>query len=108
MVNHVWEASREAAKQIEALGDEIFRLAQPLLSGEHPAVQGGALANLVALWLASHGIPDDIPATRAMRAALLENFLHAVKRLLPICAEELGTPHDPIEPDPGPETFRWQ
>ena len=92
---------------IEALIKKVMPVIAPILAGHHPDIQGGVLADLVATWLAGHGVADSVPRTRALRAALFANFLLLVERLVPICAEELGTPHDPIEPDPGPGPFRW-
>jgi hypothetical protein len=88
---------REAAEAIEVLSKRILPIVQHL-AGQHPSVQGGALANLVATWLGGYDAAHDVVRTRDLRTKLLADFLMAVDRLVPICAEELGTPHDPIDP----------
>lgn len=55
-----------------------IKLAQeihPLLAGHHPAVQGAALADLLAMWLAGHDAD--------LRDALLENHIERVIELVP-------------------------
>jgi hypothetical protein len=54
----------------------------PLLAGQHPAVQGAALADLLATWLA--GFEPDV------REALLDNHVHTVRELVPINAAQMG------------------
>ena len=86
--------------EIQALCDKLFPVVSPLLANQHPSVQGGALADLVATWIAGHFVQGYVPATRGLRAALLSDFLMSVERLVPVCAEEIGAPHDPITFDP--------
>lgn len=49
------------------------------LQGHHPGVQGGALADLVATWLAGHS-PED------SREKVLAEWLKAVRLLVPVNA----------------------
>ena len=54
----------------------IAQRIHPILAGHHPAVQGAALADLLATWLA--GFDPDI------REALLDNHIHTVRELVPV------------------------
>ena len=54
---------------------------KPLLAGHHPAIQGGALAELLALWLAGHH-PDT-------RDDLLGLHIDAVRELVPFAEREI-------------------
>jgi hypothetical protein len=96
-----------AARDVIALGERVTTLVRPLLAGRHPAVQGGVLAQLVATWLAGHAVLGNVDGTRGLRAQLLADFLIAVERLVPLHADELGTPHDPIDTT-GPDPFKRQ
>ena len=71
------------AKLIEAL--------KPVLAGHPPEVQGAALADCLAMWLAGHHVPGDEDATRSMRAELLANHCFAVRNLVPVNAKIIGT-----------------
>ena len=94
---------------IEALTAKIWPIVAPFLRGQHPVAQGGALAEIVATWLAGHITAGDLAATRAMRNELLAEFIMTVEHLVPICAEEMGTPHDPIVPlMPDTDPYRRQ
>jgi hypothetical protein len=79
-----------------ALSKKLSPLFQQQLVHQHPAVQAGVLCDLVALWLAGHFIEDSVAETRRLRAELLTDFLITIERLVPICAADIGTPHDPI------------
>ena len=64
---------------------------KPLLAGVAPGIQGAALADCLALWLASHYIPGNENSTRTMRAELLANHCSFVRELVPIHARMMGT-----------------
>jgi hypothetical protein len=55
-----------------------------LLAGHDPEVQGAALADLLALWLAGHIAPGDKKATDEVRRLLLDAHVKAVLELVPI------------------------
>jgi hypothetical protein len=57
---------------------------RPLFAGNDPDVQGAALADLVAIWIAGHIVPDDPQATEAMRGKFLELHVETVRRLIPV------------------------
>ena len=98
-------------KEIQALSEQVTSASSPLLAGQHPVAQGAALADLVATWLASHACTSGVAGTRKLRQQLLSDFIIAVETLVPVCAEELGTPHDPMRPiadNDEPELFRRQ
>jgi hypothetical protein len=63
---------------------ELVEAIKPILVGEKPAVQGAALADLLAMWLAGHVSVGDPTATEAMRESALELHLMAVRGLIPI------------------------
>ena len=58
----------------EAVG--IAARCHPLLAGHHPAIQGAALADLLATWLAGHDAD--------LREAMLDAHIHIVRELVPI------------------------
>lgn len=55
---------------------------RPMLAGYHPAEQGAALADLLAIWLAGH--PAEI------REALLKMHVDKVRELVPVNVEAKG------------------
>lgn len=62
-----------------------------VLRGHSAAVQGAALADLLAIWLAGHDVPGDEDATRTMRAELLALHCGSVRELVPVNAKIIGT-----------------
>jgi hemerythrin len=67
--------------------DEAMALVQTigsLLVGKDPDVQGAALADLLAMWLAGHVQLGDPEQTKRMREKLLEMHIEAVKALIDI------------------------
>ena len=70
------------AKAVQALVRKIA----PLLKGKPPEVQGAALADLLAMWLAGHLDRSDPEGekTALLREATLELHLMAVRALIPI------------------------
>lgn len=67
------------AKVTAGLVEEI----RPLLGGYHPATQGSALADLLAIWLAGH--PPEY------RKLLLKMHIEMVRELIPENARIMGT-----------------
>jgi len=70
------------AKAVQALVKKMM----PLLKGKPPEVQGAALADLLAMWLAGHLDRSDPEGekTALLREATLELHLMAVRALIPI------------------------
>jgi hypothetical protein len=67
------------------------------LAGRGPMVQGGALADLVSMFIAGHVVLGDPTATYQMREVELELFFHAVRALVAPSAQKMGTivtPHE--------------
>lgn len=62
-----------------------------ILAGRRPEVQGVVLADLLAMWLASHHVAGDSDATREMRAELLAEHCGMVRQLTAVNAEIIGT-----------------
>jgi hypothetical protein len=55
----------------------------PILAGHHPGIQGAALADLLAIWLAGH--PPEV------REGLLTFHIAQVRQLIAVNAAALGT-----------------
>lgn len=82
--------NRGASEQSRAVARLVERI-KPILAGQPPEVQGAALADLLAIWLAGH-VYENLPgATDAMREALLLAHIEQVRALVPINAKVLGT-----------------
>lgn len=68
---------------------DLVEKIRPLLAGHDPRIQGAALADLLAIWLAGHVI-----ATPEDRDALLALHIEYVRQLVPInqaiLAKQLG------------------
>jgi len=71
------DAARVA--EIEAIVAAI----RPLLAGKPPEIQGAALADLLATWLAGY-VAGDEGKTDDLRERLLQHHLRTVRRLLPV------------------------
>jgi hypothetical protein len=67
---------------------DLVERIRPILAGNHPAVQGAAMADLVAIWLAGH------PAE--FREQLLALHVDKVRALVPpnVAAMTRGIEHD--------------
>lgn len=65
---------------------------RPLLAGKPAEVQGAALADLLAMWLAGHIMPDDPEGTRELRETILAGHIDAVRELIPVNAKAMGLP----------------
>jgi hypothetical protein len=76
---------REAEEQIDAVVEEI----KPHLANRHPAVQGAALANLLAIFLVGHRIEGDSEATHELRMQCIEMHMKAVAEYIPIYEAEM-------------------
>jgi hypothetical protein len=72
--------TKKDTKDVEAL----LLAVTPLFAGKSPQVQGRALADLLALWLAGHVVRGDPEGTKYVREALLDAHLEKVWRLVPI------------------------
>jgi hypothetical protein len=83
---------RDKAKRYRtavAQADEVMALVEavrPLFKGKAPEVQGAALADLLAMWLAGHFDANDpeSAATEQIRETMLELHLRAVRDLIPV------------------------
>ena len=69
---------REDANKVHELVDAI----RPLLAGNKAEVAGAALADLLAMWLASHVNTDDEDETRRIREVLLNAHIAAARALI--------------------------
>jgi len=57
---------------------------KPLLAGRHPGVQGAALAELVALWVAGHA--------PMIRDTIVRGHIEVIDKLVPLAERELFGP----------------
>ena len=62
----------------------LSRAIMPLLAGKGASVQGAALADLLALWLAGHFIHGDPEQTKALREEILAMHIAIVRDLIEI------------------------
>jgi hypothetical protein len=67
----------------DEIGPIVERI-RPLLAGHSPEVQGAVLADLLAIFLAAHGVDDPDPAVEALREEILRLHIDAVRALIPI------------------------
>jgi hypothetical protein len=70
-------ASEQADEAIE-----LARVISLLLAGRAQDVQGAALADLLAMWLAGHVIRGDPKKTAGLREVMLQAHLKAVRALI--------------------------
>jgi len=78
----VGKTTEAEAKEAQALVAEVSRH----FAGKSGTVQGAALADLLALWLAGHVSRDDPEGKNStlVREKMLELHLEAVRRLIPV------------------------
>jgi hypothetical protein len=69
----------------------IVERIRPILAGHPAPIQGAALADCVAIWLAGHHVEGDEDRTRTLRAHLLADLCHTIRRLVPVNAKIMGT-----------------
>ena len=72
------------------IADRVEKI-RPLLAGLGNLVQGAILGDLVAMWVAGHGVRGDSTATTELRNELLAGHLDLVRKLIPENARFLGT-----------------
>lgn len=71
--------------------EQLVERAKPIFAGQPFEIIGAALADLVAIWLASHVYRDMPGTTDAMREGLLADLVDTVRKLVPVNAAILGT-----------------
>lgn len=79
------------AHDLKAEATRALQLAEsikPLLAGIGPGLQGAALAELVATWIAGYRVEGNDRATAALREAMLLSWLDALRRLVAIGVDE--------------------
>jgi hypothetical protein len=70
-----------AANEAEAIVAQV----RPFFAGHDPGVQGAALADLLAIWLAGFQTPDGTPEQiHAFRQQMLEMHIEQMWQLVPI------------------------
>lgn len=67
----------ETIRQSDALVERM----RPILAGQNPEVQGAAIAQLVAIFIAGHAPP--------MRESARKLLMDCAEGLVPICVEEM-------------------
>lgn len=73
------------ASEGSRLGQEMWAL----LEGQDSGVQGVALGDCVATWIASHRIDGDPEAQNALRFQLLQNLVSFVSDMLAVADAEI-------------------
>lgn len=73
------------AQEVEALVQRM----RPLLAGRASQVQGAALADLLAIFVAGHIIKGDPGKTQAMRERLLTLHIDVVRQLVDVNSETI-------------------
>jgi len=79
--------SIKAAMSDEEDADEVMALVKavrPLFAGKPVHVQGAALADLLAMWLAGHVLLGDPKETKRMREHMLRLHVTGVRALIDI------------------------
>lgn len=77
-------------QDVAKIGPLVERI-RTVLAGHPPMIQGAALSDCLAIWLAGHHVEGDEDATRSLRAALLANHCYTVRQLVPVNAKMIGT-----------------
>ncbi len=85
-----WNAGPQPLGDHDGIKAIVTALSRHLV-GLRPEIQGAALADLLAMWLAGHHIKGDEHATRELRAKLLAMHCHTVRELFPVNARAIGT-----------------
>jgi len=68
------------AAEVEAIVNRM----RPALAGHPSPIQGAALADLLAIWLAGHIVPGKPAETKAARERLLKMHVEMVRKLIPV------------------------
>lgn len=82
--------------EVEGVTREVNRLVDrvaPLLAGQPSEIQGAALADMLAIWLAGHIVYGDKRGTDRLRERLLREHLRAVRALVPVNAKAIHDDH---------------
>jgi hypothetical protein len=80
-----------AMSDVAAIGALVDSI-KPYLADKPAMMQGAALAELLAIWLAGQMIENDPQATHELREKILQAHLEKVRELIPINARLLGAP----------------
>ena len=70
---------------------ELIADARPVFAGRPAAIQGGALADLTAMWLAGHVMSGDRAGTIKLRQEILANHITMIRKLIEINERMMGT-----------------
>ena len=73
--------------------EAIVNAVRPLLAGKSSPIQGAALADLLAIWLAGHFATGNQRATAAIRERLLKEHIETVRKLIPLNEEAILLGH---------------
>jgi hypothetical protein len=77
------------ARTAAVLSQELCEKIAPILGGHDPAVQSAALADLTAMWLAGHFVPDNVAGTKQLRKELLREHVKLIRDLVPLNEQKL-------------------
>jgi hypothetical protein len=74
----------------EPLVDQILAVVEPMLKGRGAALQGYIVAELAAVFIASHKVIGDDAATQMLRGQIFDEWASLVSDLVPVVARQRG------------------
>jgi hypothetical protein len=77
------------SKEAAILSQELCEKIAPILGGNDPAVQSAALADLSAMWIAGHFVPNSVSGTKQLRNQLLREHVKLIRDLVPLNEQKL-------------------
>jgi hypothetical protein len=80
-----------------AIGD-LVEYIKPLIAGKPSEIVGGALADLAAIWIAGHVVPNDPIMTSRLRAEILATHVRFIAELVALNAKMIGAELAASEP----------
>lgn len=86
-----WREMANDTKAQEEAVDRLFQRARRIFAGKPPDITGAVLAELVALWIASH-VTDEKAWTNEVRDRLLQVHVDIVRDLIPVMFEHAIKP----------------
>jgi hypothetical protein len=78
-----YDLNADMTPDLEARADAIIAACNAVFAGQHPSVQGLALAEMLATWIAGHQLPE------AVHEVLLAFHTEKVRSLLPLARERV-------------------
>jgi len=73
----------EKADRKSVVALRIAEKARPLFAGHPPDIQGAAICDLIAIYLAGHIVPKNPEQTAKAREVVLQTMVRTVRELIP-------------------------